>query len=204
MRLSHLAILTALLLPACAEPTPEAPDLAAELLGSWREVDHASDTPQPEAERDTLTFAADGQLTQVLDGESQTGPWSVVGDRLTLEIQEPNETLTIENTIAIVDGRLLMAVATPAGAVAGPVGTWNSQILINTRTLERTLVLGSDGAATLREQVDAEEPFEGTGTWTESAPGQIEIRIPIGSNTTLSIDAFVRGDRLGFGEYEPI
>ncbi len=204
MRLSHLALLSALVLPACAEPTPETSDLAAEMLGSWREMPHASDEPLAVADRDLLTFTDDGQLTQVLDGESQVGPWALVGDRLTMELEEPDEILTLEHTVAVVDGRLLMAVALPVGAVTGPVGTWQSQVRVNTRTVARTVVLGSDGTATLREQVDDDEPFEAAGLWTEFAPGQIEIQLRLGTNTTLSLDAFVRGGRLGMAEYERI
>lgn len=203
-RLPHLALLSALVLPACAEPTPETPDLATEVLGSWREMPHASDEPLAVADRDLLTFTDDGLLTQVLDGETQVGPWALVGDRLTMELEEPGETLTLEHTVAVIDGRLLMAVALPDGAVVGPVGTWRNQIRVNTRVVDRTIVLGSDGAATLREQIDDDAPFEAAGTWTEFAPGQLEIRLRIGAYTTVSIDAFLRDDRLAMAEYERI
>ncbi|MBP9172062.1 MAG: hypothetical protein KBG48_32025 [Kofleriaceae bacterium] len=203
-RLPHLALLSALVLPACAEPTPETPDLATEMLGSWRETPHASDDPVAVGDRDLLTFTDDGQLTQVVDGETQVGPWALVGDRLTMQLEEPSETLTLEHTVAVIDGHLLMAVALPQGAVDGPVGTWRTEMRVNARMLDRTIVLGGDGAATLREQIDDDAPFEAAGIWTEFAPGQIEIQLRIGDNTTLSLDTFLRGDRLGLIEYERI
>ena len=192
---------SALVTGACTDDPADSPDV----VGTWRQIVHASDDPVAEPDRDRMAFTADGSLTMTINGTPQTAPYSLDGANLTYMYMEPDETFTVTQPIRVANGKLLLGTAEPVGAVDGAVGHWHLGGKVGTYTLDRDIVLAADGTATL-DEVDPRtgQPSHYTGTWVTSAPDQYEILIMPEPNFTVRLDLFALDGVLGGALFEKI
>jgi hypothetical protein len=133
----------------------------AELVGTWRYLPKQSIGDVPEAERQVVTFAADGSYEIRAIDDVESGHFVAHGRDLTIDPGGDHWITT--NYLATAD-RLLVDAMFPVGAVDGTAGVWRGAQSADAGSATVTLTFDPDGGGRLEQTGPATTDVD--GTWT--------------------------------------
>jgi hypothetical protein len=203
MRLSLLTALLPLALLTVACSGDDGPPLGGDVEGSWRQIPNATDDdpPPPVADRDVITFHADGTMAMVSPDGTQSGTYTVSGGELTLVQVDGTTTHTTTLPYRATDTTFVFGALVPAGETDGLVGAWTGQSIADGVTRSIDLTLRADMTATYAA-IGGEEPINYTGTW-RAIGDDLEILVMPDPNLTIHMRARLVDGVLG-APYEKI
>src|SRR5689334_8671820 len=120
----------------------------AELVGTWRYLPKLSIGDVPIAERQVVTFAADGRYQITSKHGDEAGAFAVDDRELTID---PGGAKWVTTEFAVTADRLLVDAMFPIGDVDGTIGTWEGAQSAAAGASTETLTLAADGSAQLEQ-----------------------------------------------------
>ena len=187
---SSLLCLLLLSLVACKDDDPT---LGGDVVGTWRELPHATDDDPPEiAERHLLEFTSSGTAIETENGDSEMATYVADDGVLTITDEEGD---IVGLPYLATSSRLVMGALVPDGDPDGFVGTWSGTSSVGTGTM--TITVDLDAAMTAQIEYDRsfDEDDSYAGTW-RAVGDDLEIAFMVEA-ITVRIRATRVGDVLG-------
>ena len=164
--------------------------LGGDVVGSWRSLPSSFSTdPPPVAERQVLTFAADGTYTSASSGSTSTGTYQIDGGDLVGTSSDGKVSRTPYHASAT---RLVFGALTSDTGGAELPGTWTGHVENDGVTMDVTLILRADQSAHLYQQRSDGNSLVVDGTWAAQGD-DVAVSLMIGTSNVRLLSAHVDG-----------